>query len=78
MSPNNKYEIVVVGGGMVGATFAIALSKVLGLDCPKILVVEAAALNRKVFTPSFDARSTALSFGSRKILEEAGIWSDLD
>lgn len=79
MSPNNKYEIVVVGGGMVGATFAIALNKILGLDCPKILVVEAAkALNKKVFTPSFDARSTALSFGSRKILEGVGIWSDLN
>ena len=77
-SLNNKYEIVVVGGGMVGATFAIALSKILDSDCPPILVVEAAvAENQTKFSPSYDARSTALSFGSRKILEKSGIWSDL-
>ncbi|MDG2422164.1 MAG: 2-octaprenyl-6-methoxyphenyl hydroxylase [Gammaproteobacteria bacterium] len=79
ISLDTKYEIVVVGGGMVGATFAIALIKALGEDCPKILVVEAAeTLTQKKYAPSFDARSTALSFGSRKILEETGIWSDLN
>ena len=78
-SPNKKYEIVVVGGGMVGATFALALSKILESDCPPILIVEAAnAENQDKSAPSYDARSTALSFGSRKILENTGIWEDLN
>ena len=77
--PNKKYEIVVVGGGMVGATFAISLSKILESDCPPILVVEAASVeNQENSAPSYDARSTALSFGSRKILENTGIWEDLN
>ena len=62
ISLDTNYKIVVVGGGMVGATFAIALIKALGEDCPKILVVEAAeTLTQKKYAPSFDARSTALS-----------------
>ena len=77
--PNKKYEIVVVGGGMVGATFAISLSKILESDCPPILVVEAASVeNQEHSAPSYDARSTALSFGSRTILENSGIWEDLN
>ena len=77
-SPNNKYQIVVVGGGMVRATFAIALSEILESDCPPILIVEAAsAENRDKSAPNYDARSTALSFGSREILENSGIWGCL-
>jgi 2-octaprenyl-6-methoxyphenol hydroxylase len=78
-TPDNDYEIVVVGGGMVGASFAYALSQVLGENCPSILVVEAAALEtEKSQQPSFDARSTALSFGSRQIFEALDLWPDLN
>ena len=32
----------------------------------------------KDLQPSYDARSTALSFGTRKLLEQMGVWSALD
>lgn len=73
-SPNNSYDIVVVGAGMVGASFAQLLASSLKGEQLSVLVVEAvqpAAAEQ----PSFDSRSTALSFGSRRIFERMGIWS---
>ena len=70
--------ISIVGGGMVGASLALALQ-----DCARkagwtIRLIEAHPPNREGYTqPSYDARSTALSQGSRKIYERLGIWSDL-
>lgn len=71
-----RYDVVVVGAGMVGASVAIGLSR-LGLTT---LVVEAypVAFDRAVSTPSYDARSTALSFGSRNILVQLGLWEALE
>ena len=78
-SPENSYDIVVVGGGMVGATFAHVLSKSLAASCPNILVAEATASKTDIFNQSsFDARSTALSFGSRQIYESIGLWEEIE
>ena len=74
--PANNYDIVVVGAGMVGASFANLLATALGEQCYSILVVEAVAA-RTPEQPSFDARSTALSFGSRKIFARMQAWEQL-
>ncbi|MFT5579822.1 MAG: 2-octaprenyl-6-methoxyphenol hydroxylase [Paraglaciecola psychrophila] len=75
------YDIVIVGGGMVGASLALQLSHHCVAPI-KILVVESfpapgVGAQRPVYSPSFDARSTALSFGSRKIFEALGLWPAL-
>jgi 2-octaprenyl-6-methoxyphenol hydroxylase len=62
-------DIAVVGGGMVGATLAVALAP-LGL---KVAVIEARS-HDAADQPSFDERTTALSNGSRRILETLGVW----
>jgi 2-octaprenyl-6-methoxyphenol hydroxylase len=66
---NDLFDIAIVGGGMVGASLAVALEG-QGLDIAMIESVphDAAA------QPSFDERTTALSNGSRRILETIGIW----
>jgi 2-octaprenyl-6-methoxyphenol hydroxylase len=66
------YDIAIVGGGMVGASLAVALEG-LGVRTALIEAVphDAAA------QPSFDERTTALSNGSRRILETLGVWRDL-
>ena len=64
------YDIAIVGGGMVGASLALALAP-LGL---KVALVEAVAHDSKS-QPSFDERTTALSNGSCRILEAIGVWS---
>ena len=69
---SESYDIAIVGGGMVGASLAVALEG-LGVRTALIEAVphDAAA------QPSFDERTTALSNGSRRILETLGVWQDL-
>ncbi|WP_286240414.1 2-octaprenyl-6-methoxyphenyl hydroxylase [Neptuniibacter halophilus] len=74
-----NYDIVVIGGGMVGASLACALlpaSQALGLS---IAVIEAQPLPQGELTyqPSYDARATALAYGSRSLYESMGIWPQL-
>ena len=77
--PDNYYDLVIVGGGMVGASFCCALEQALGDTSLSILVIEAISPNANTTKQSsFDARSTALSFGSRKFLEGIGLWEELD
>src|SRR5271156_5158996 len=61
------FDIAIVGGGMVGASLAVALAP-LGL---KVALVEAVAYD-SASQPSFDERTTALSNGSRRNLETLG------
>ncbi len=73
-----QYDVVIAGGGMVGVSLALQLSA--GNDL-SILVVENFAIDLEkplIYSPSFDARSTALSYGSRLILESMGVWSQLE
>ncbi len=67
---NNRYDVTIVGGGMVGASLALALMP-LGL---RVALVEAIPYDSAA-QPSFDERTTAISNGSRRILEGLGIWS---
>ncbi len=56
------HDVLIVGGGLVGATLACALSRI----SLKIAVVEARPLGAKD-QPSYDDRTSALDFSSRKI-----------
>ncbi len=64
----NHYQIVIVGGGLVGASLAIALDAV-GID---LVVIEAFAENSNS-QPSFDDKSVALSLSSLKIYQRLGL-----
>ncbi|MEO7775300.1 MAG: 2-octaprenyl-6-methoxyphenyl hydroxylase, partial [Steroidobacteraceae bacterium] len=66
------YDVAIVGGGMVGASLALALR---GLSL-KVLLVEAVAPDSATHS-SFDDRSTALGNGSRQVYETLGIWTKL-
>ncbi len=58
---------------MVGASLVAALKQ---HTAKKIAVVEAFAFD-SLSQPSFDDRSIALSYGSRRILEGMGVWAEL-
>ncbi len=67
------FDVAIVGGGMVGASLGAALAP-LNL---RVALIEAIAHNAAA-QPSFDERTTALSNGSRRILETIGVWSGLN
>ena len=63
---------------MVGASFCCALEEALGETSLSILVIEAIPSNANLAEQSsFDARSTALSFGTRKFFEGIDLWQAL-
>jgi 2-octaprenyl-6-methoxyphenol hydroxylase len=67
-------DVLIVGGGPVGATLALALAQGAQGDAPlRVTVLEA---QRDHSSPR-DARTLALSHGSRLILERVGIWQQL-
>lgn len=70
-----QYDVVVIGGGLVGASFACLLAHALEGRALRILVIEAVA-SLKVST-SFDARSTAMSYGSQQLYAQLGLWDAL-
>jgi len=66
-------DIAIVGGGLAGASLAIALAP-LGYD---IKVIEAVAY-KSVDQPSYDDRTLALSHSSCRILSGIGLWEMLE
>lgn len=62
-------DVAIVGGGLVGASLALALSQ---LDL-SVVLVEAHPFGA-AGQPSFDERTTSLSNGSRRIFEGIGVW----
>ncbi|MCG8087390.1 MAG: 2-octaprenyl-6-methoxyphenyl hydroxylase [Candidatus Thiodiazotropha endolucinida] len=68
-----QQDILIVGGGMVGASLAHALSG----HGYKIGVIEAWPLSSSS-QPSYDDRVIALSWGSRLILQAMGVWHGIE
>ncbi len=69
---NPHYDVLIVGGGMVGASLAVALVA-LGL---KVGLVDAYQFG-VAEQPSYDDRAIALSYGSSRIYQGMGLWSEL-
>ncbi len=77
-----EYDLVIAGAGLVGGSFALLLAagmNTLKNDALRILLVDSAPMvaNEKEPGRPFDARSTALSWGSRLIYEQAQCWDAL-
>ena len=70
-SQMHDVDVAIVGGGLVGASLALALR-----DTPlKLLLIEAAV--PPASAPSWDERCIALNDGSRRIFDRLGLWSEL-
>lgn len=66
------YDVIIVGGGLIGTTAACALSG-QGL---RIALIEAKEIEARDI-PGYDDRSIALASGTRQILEGMGLWDAL-
>lgn len=77
-SQEQAFDIVIVGGGLVGATLALALSRYVYW---RVALIEKTAFDfnalGQVMHPSFDARNTALSNGTCELFDQLGLWASL-
>ena len=72
------YDLVVIGAGMVGLSLALAFQHQAHVDPAKILLLESRPISKdKALQPGFDARSTVLSYGTVKQLQNLNLWQDL-
>jgi len=70
---NPTCDIAIVGGGLAGASLAVALAP-LGYD---VRVIEAVA-SKAAAQPSYDDRTLAISHSSCRILSSIGLWESLE
>lgn len=68
-----QVDVAIAGGGLVGASLALALSQ---LDL-SVVLIEAHPFGA-AGQPSFDERTTAISNGSRRVFEGIGVWPLLE
>lgn len=68
-----KYDVVIVGGGMVGATLACELAQA-GL---KIALLEALTPSMEWDDTSYDLRVSALTLGSKQLFQRIGVWQHM-
>ncbi len=66
---NTEYDVVIVGGGIVGACLALALS-----ESQHVLVLEAHGPTLDIAHPAAE-RAIVLSAASQTILQTLGVWS---
>jgi 2-octaprenyl-6-methoxyphenol hydroxylase len=65
-------DVAIVGGGLVGASLALALAGTK----QRVALIEAFVTDAAA-QPSFDDRTSALGNGSRSIFETLGVWQHL-
>ncbi|OIQ24308.1 2-octaprenyl-6-methoxyphenyl hydroxylase [uncultured Vibrio sp.] len=71
-----KYDVIIAGGAMAGATLALAIRE-LTKKSLSIAVVEAYQVDHHSH-PGFDSRSIALSAGTVSILKNLKLWSSIE
>ena len=77
-SNKNNFDVLIVGAGLVGTSLACALEPVIRQNNLRVALIETLELDEpRSKPPSFDARASALSFGTQQIYQQLGLWQDL-
>jgi 2-polyprenylphenol 6-hydroxylase len=69
-----QYDVIVIGGGLVGATAALALAR----QGRSVALVDRQRPVIRPGTLGFDLRTVALNEASERLLAELGVWHRLD
>ena len=67
-----EYDVLIVGGGMVGASLACAL----GGQALRVGMIESVPFGEPG-QPSYDDRSIALAYGSHRIFAGMDLWQEI-
>lgn len=82
LDKNNEtdFDLIIIGGGLVGASLACALSQSQAQANLRIAIIEAFPFKAddSEYQPAFDARSVALSYTSKQVFEGMGLWSSIN
>ncbi|MEM7209075.1 MAG: 2-octaprenyl-6-methoxyphenyl hydroxylase [Pseudomonadota bacterium] len=71
MASETDFDIAIVGGGLVGAALAVALSK--SYERHRIALIEQHAIARSDASAHYDDRSVAIAHGTRLIFAQIGL-----
>ncbi len=72
-SPSGKIDILIVGGGLVGGSLAVALASV-GFN----IVVADHIDQRSQLDAEFDGRASAIALTPQKMLTQIGMWQHIE
>ena len=72
MSDPHRYDVIIAGAGLAGATFALAATQ-CGL---KVVLIDPQPFDVQL-APSFDGRSTAIAFSTFRMLDVLGVGAAL-
>ncbi|XP_058066504.1 ubiquinone biosynthesis monooxygenase COQ6, mitochondrial [Anopheles bellator] len=71
------FDVIIVGGGMVGAALACSLGKNSRLQDKRILLLEAAPECKKPSTDRYSNRVSAINKGAHQLMEKIGAWEEI-
>lgn len=72
MDKDNRYDVIIVGGGLIGLSFAAAMASA---DL-EVAVIEYQSPDQ-LRDQRFDGRVSAISYGSRRIFETLDLWAPM-
>ncbi|MFW0776906.1 MAG: 2-octaprenyl-6-methoxyphenyl hydroxylase [Rickettsiales bacterium] len=72
MTQTQPYDVIIVGGGMVGMSLAVGLAQ----QGSSVAVIEKGAMPAQL-DKNFDGRVSAIAFGSKVILDNIGAWKGM-
>lgn len=71
------FDVIIVGGGLVGASLACALASAKLDEALNVAVIENFEFDDKK-QPSFDSRTVALSYSSKEIFNSLDLWEGIE
>ncbi len=76
---NKEYDIVIVGGSVVGALFACAMQKLLGTQHSlRIALIDSSDLQQQMkLCEAYDSRVFAINLATQNILIQLGLWDEI-
>ena len=72
--PTKHYDIIIVGGGMVGSALACALDSAINNNRLSVALIETKAPDDHWTIDSFDLRVSAITRASQHFLDDLGVW----
>lgn len=75
---DGRYQVAIVGGGMVGSALALLLVQRARIPASAVLLLEPEPARPLPPGAAYELRVSAISPGNRRLLQELGAWQQMD